>query len=225
MAATQSLSLNRATCSARVSASGSKTTGAQALRTVAPKTSLTSSFTSSTSDRFLGSSVGISTVAKPSARGPQRMVTTCAAKVTGFIKLALEAGKASPAPPVGPALGAQGVNIMAFCKEYNAKTADKAGTVIPVEITVFADKSFTFIMKTPPASILLKKAAGIPKGAANGTTENMGSVTAAQLKEIAEIKMPDLNCNDVDAAMKVVGGTAANMGIQIEGWSMEGGTA
>jgi len=132
-----------------------------------------------------------------------------------MIKLALEAGKASPAPPVGPALGAKGVNIMAFCKEYNAKTADKAGFVIPVEITVYEDRSFTFIMKTPPASVLLKKAAGITSGSGDPKKTKVGTVTMAQIKEIAETKMPDLNANDVDAAMKIVMGTANNMGIDV----------
>ena len=137
--------------------------------------------------------------------------------MAGFIKLAIEAGKASPAPPIGPALGAKGVNIMAFCKEYNAKTQDKAGTVIPCEITVFEDKSFTFILKTPPASVLLKKAAGVAKGSGEPQAIKVGSVTDDQLREIAEIKMPDLNARDIDAAKKIVAGTAANMGITIEG--------
>ncbi len=136
-------------------------------------------------------------------------------KVVALIKLALPAGKANPAPPVGPALGQHGVNIMAFCKEYNAKTADKAGLVIPVEISVFEDRSFTFILKTPPASVLLKKAAGIDKGAAEPNKQKMATITRDQLKEIAETKMPDLNANDIDAAMKIVAGTAKNMGIAI----------
>mmetsp|Transcript_3486 Transcript_3486/g.9789 ORF Transcript_3486/g.9789 Transcript_3486/m.9789 type:complete len:191 (+) Transcript_3486:70-642(+) len=148
---------------------------------------------------------------------PRRATTTMAAKVSGFIKLAIEAGKASPAPPIGPALGSKGVNIMAFCKEYNAKTQDKAGTVIPVEITVYEDKSFTFILKTPPASVLIKKAAGIKTGSGNPSKEKVGSITMAQLKEIAEVKLPDLNCRgDVEAAMAIVGGTASNMGVTIE---------
>ena len=140
-----------------------------------------------------------------------------AKKVTNIIKLALDAGKANPAPPVGPALGAAGVNIMMFCKEYNARTQDKAGTVIPVEISVFEDKSFTFILKTPPASVLLKKAAGVAKGSGEPQAIKVGSVTDDQLREIAEIKMPDLNARDIDAAKKIVAGTAANMGITIEG--------
>lgn len=136
-------------------------------------------------------------------------------KVVAIIKLALPAGKANPAPPVGPALGQHGVNIMAFCKEYNAKTADKAGLVIPVEISVFEDRSFTFILKTPPASVLIKKAAGIDKGAAEPNKQKVASITREQLKEIAETKMPDLNANDIEAAMKIVAGTAKNMGVAI----------
>merc|ERR1712157_421776 len=147
----------------------------------------------------------------------RRLTTTGAAKVAGFIKLATDAGKASPAPPIGPALGSKGVNIMAFCKEYNAKTQDKAGTVIPVEITVYEDKSFTFVLKTPPASVLIKKAAGIKSGSANPSKEKVGTITQAQLKEIAETKLPDLNCRgDLEAAMAIVGGTASNMGITVE---------
>ena len=140
-----------------------------------------------------------------------------AKKVVGLIKLALPAGKANPAPPVGPALGQHGVNIMAFCKEYNAKTADKAGFIIPVEISVFEDRSFTFILKTPPASVLIKKAAGIEKGSGNPSKEKVGSITQAQLKEIAETKMPDLNANTIEAAMNIVEGTARNMGVTVSG--------
>ena len=136
-------------------------------------------------------------------------------KVVALIKLALPAGKANPAPPVGPALGQHGVNIMAFCKEYNAKTADKAGLVIPVEISVFEDRSFTFILKTPPASVLIKKAAGIEKGASEPNKQKVASITKDQLKEIAQTKLPDLNANDIDAAMKIVAGTAKNMGVAI----------
>lgn len=138
-----------------------------------------------------------------------------AKKVVAIIKLALPAGKANPAPPVGPALGQHGVNIMAFCKEYNAKTADKAGYIIPVEISVYEDRSFTFILKTPPASVLIKKAAGIEKGAGQPNSENVGTITKAQLQEIAETKMPDLNANDVEAAMNIIAGTARNMGVTI----------
>ena len=136
-------------------------------------------------------------------------------KIVALIKLALPAGKANPAPPVGPALGQHGVNIMAFCKEYNAKTADKVGLVIPVEISVFEDRSFTFVLKTPPASVLIKKAAGIEKGASEPNKQKVASITRDQLKEIAATKMPDLNANDIDAAMKIVAGTAKNMGVAI----------
>ncbi|MGF1588693.1 MAG: 50S ribosomal protein L11 [Pleurocapsa sp.] len=136
-------------------------------------------------------------------------------KVVALIKLALPAGKANPAPPVGPALGQHGVNIMAFCKEYNAKTADKAGLVIPVEISVFEDRSFTFILKTPPASVLIKKAAGIEKGASEPNKQRIATITQDQLKEIAQTKLPDLNANDIEAAMKIVAGTAKNMGVAI----------
>ncbi|KAI6701921.1 hypothetical protein NL676_011057 [Syzygium grande] len=139
-----------------------------------------------------------------------------AKKVVGLIKLALEAGKATPAPPVGPALGAKGVNIMAFCKDYNAKTADKAGYVIPVEITVYDDKSFTFILKTPPASVLLLKAAGVEKGSKDPQIEKVGKITIDQLRAIATEKLPDLNCTTIESAMRVIAGTAANMGIDID---------
>lgn len=138
-----------------------------------------------------------------------------AKKIVAIIKLALNAGKANPAPPVGPALGQHGVNIMMFCKEYNAKTADQAGTVIPVEISVFEDRSFTFILKTPPASVLIRKAAGIEKGSNEPNKKRVGSITKVQLQEIAQTKLPDLNANDIDAAMKIVAGTAKNMGVAI----------
>ncbi|ACB49577.1 50S ribosomal protein L11 [Crocosphaera subtropica ATCC 51142] len=138
-----------------------------------------------------------------------------AKKVVALIKLALPAGKANPAPPVGPALGQHGVNIMAFCKEYNAKTSDQAGMVIPVEISVFEDRSFTFVLKTPPASVLIRKAAGIEKGSAQPNNQKVGSISRDQLKEIAQTKMPDLNANDIDAAMNIVEGTARNMGVTI----------
>jgi large subunit ribosomal protein L11 len=138
-----------------------------------------------------------------------------AKKVVALIKLAIPAGKANPAPPIGPALGQHGVNIMAFCKEYNAKTQDKVGLVVPVEISVFEDRSFTFILKTPPASVLIKKAAGIEKGSGEPQVNKVGSITRAQLQEIAETKMPDLNANDIEAAMKIVEGTARNMGVTI----------
>ena len=138
-----------------------------------------------------------------------------AKKVVALIKLAIPAGKANPAPPIGPALGQHGVNIMAFCKEYNAKTSDKAGLIVPVEISVFEDRSFTFILKTPPASVLIKKAAKIEKGSGEPNKTKVGSITRAQLQEIAEMKMPDLNANDVDAAMNIIEGTARNMGVTV----------
>jgi large subunit ribosomal protein L11 len=139
-----------------------------------------------------------------------------AKKVTGFIKLQLPAGAATPAPPVGPALGQHGVNIMQFVKAYNELTAAQSGTIIPVEITVYQDRSFTFITKTPPAAALLKKAAGITKGAANPLKEKPGSITQDQLRELAKLKMPDLNANDEDSAMKILAGTARSMGIEIK---------
>ncbi|MBE9057906.1 50S ribosomal protein L11 [Sphaerospermopsis sp. LEGE 08334] len=138
-----------------------------------------------------------------------------AKKVVAVIKLALNAGKANPAPPVGPALGQHGVNIMMFCKEYNAKTADQAGMVIPVEISVFEDRSFTFVLKTPPASVLIRKAAKIERGSEQPNQKKVGSITKAQLREIAQTKLPDLNANDIDAAMNIVAGTAKNMGVTI----------
>ncbi len=137
-------------------------------------------------------------------------------KVVAMIKLALNAGKANPAPPVGPALGQHGVNIMAFCKEYNAKTSNQTGMVIPVEISVYEDRSFTFVLKTPPASVLIKKALGIEKAASQPNQQTLGILTRAQLQEIAQTKMPDLNANDIEAAMKIVAGTARNMGVKIE---------
>ena len=136
-------------------------------------------------------------------------------KVVGKIKLQIPAGKANPAPPIGPALGQHGVNIMQFCKEYNAKTQDKAGTIVPVEITVYEDRSFDFILKTPPCSELLKKAAGIEKGSATPNKAKVGSVSMAKVTEIAKIKMPDLNATSVEAAERMVLGTARNMGITI----------
>jgi len=139
-----------------------------------------------------------------------------AKKVTGKIKLQLPAGKANPAPPVGPALGQHGVNIMEFCKAYNAATQDKTGQIIPVEITVYEDRSFTFELKSPPASFLLIQAAGVPKGAAIPNKTKVGKVTQAQLRDIAQVKMVDLNANDIDAAMKIVAGTARSMGITVE---------
>jgi len=138
-----------------------------------------------------------------------------AKKVVAMIKLALPAGKANPAPPVGPALGQHGVNIMMFCKEYNAKTADQPGMVIPVEISVYEDRSFTFVLKTPPASVLIKKAAKIDKGSAEPNKQKVGTITRDQLQEIAQTKMPDLNANDIEAAMNIVAGTARNMGVKV----------
>ncbi|MBN2220446.1 MAG: 50S ribosomal protein L11 [Kosmotogaceae bacterium] len=138
-------------------------------------------------------------------------------KVIAQIKLQLEAGKATPAPPVGPALGQHGVNIMGFCKQFNAETADKAGMVLPVIISVYADRSFSFILKTPPASFLLLRAAGIQKGSGVPNRDKVGKVTRAQLEEIAKTKMPDLNARTVEAAAKIIAGTARNMGIEIVG--------
>jgi large subunit ribosomal protein L11 len=139
-----------------------------------------------------------------------------AKKIAGYIKLQIPAGQANPAPPVGPALGQKGVNIMEFCKQFNAKTQDKAGLIIPVVITVFHDKSFTFITKTPPAAVLLARAAKLEKGSGEPNRTKVGKVTSAQVREIAETKMPDLNANDVEAAMKMVAGTARSMGITVE---------
>lgn len=137
--------------------------------------------------------------------------------VIGLIKLQLQAGKANPAPPVGPALGQHGVNIMEFCKAFNSKTQDKAGFIIPVEIKVYSDRSFTFELKTPPASDLLKKAAGIKSAAGNSLTEVAGTVTEAQIQEIAETKMQDLNAGSLEAAMSIIKGSARSMGIKVEG--------
>ncbi len=138
-----------------------------------------------------------------------------AKKITAVIKLAINAGKANPAPPIGPALGQHGVNIMMFCKEYNARTADQAGMVVPVEISVYEDRSFTFILKTPPASKLIAKAAGIETGSGEPNRKKVGSISRTQLEDIAKTKMPDLNAYDLDAAMKIIEGTAKNMGITI----------
>ena len=139
-----------------------------------------------------------------------------AKKVTGMIKLQLPAGKATPAPPVGPALGQHGVNIMQFCKEYNARTASQAGLTIPVVITVFQDRSFSFILKTPPAAVLLKKAVGIESGSGVPNKTKVAKITKAKLREIAEVKMPDLNAGSVEAAMSMMAGTARSMGIEVE---------
>ena len=138
-----------------------------------------------------------------------------AKKVKAIVKLAIPAGKATPAPPVGPALGQHGINIMAFCKDYNARTAHQAGSIIPAEITVFQDNSFRFILKTPPATDLLKKAAGVSKGASEIGIDDVGSVTRQQVREISEQKMKDLNAYDVESAMRMIEGTARSMGIRV----------
>jgi large subunit ribosomal protein L11 len=139
-----------------------------------------------------------------------------AKKVKAVVKLAIGAGKATPAPPVGPALGQHGINIMAFCKDYNARTAHLAGSIIPAEITIFQDNSFRFVLKTPPATDLLKKAAGIEKGASDVAADLAGTVTQQQVREIAEQKMKDLNAYDVESAMRMIEGTARSMGIRVE---------
>ena len=138
-----------------------------------------------------------------------------AKKVKAIVKLQIQAGKANPAPPIGPALAPHGVNIMAFCKDYNARTSNRMGEIIPAEITIFADGSFKFELKSPPAAILIKKAAGIEKASANPKTEKVGKVTRAQLKEIADIKFKDMNANDIEAAMRQLEGTARNMGLKV----------
>ena len=138
-----------------------------------------------------------------------------AKKVAGFVKLQIPAGQATPAPPVGTALGPQGINIMAFVKEFNSRTQKEAGTILPVEITIFSDKSFTFITKTPPAAILLKKEAGIEKGSGQPNRNKVGKVTKAQVRKIAELKMPDLNCDTVESAMMMVAGAARSMGLEV----------
>jgi large subunit ribosomal protein L11 len=140
-----------------------------------------------------------------------------AKKMIGFIKLQIPAGKANPAPPVGPALGQHGVNIMEFCKAFNAKTQDKMGKIIPVEITVFADRSFTFITKTPPTSSLVLEYAKIKKGSSEPNKDKVATLSLSQVKEIAEIKMPDLNAVDIDAAVEMVKGTARSMGVNVKG--------
>ncbi len=138
-----------------------------------------------------------------------------AKKVTGFIKLQVPAGAANPAPPVGPALGQHGVNIMEFCKQFNARTQGQPGMIIPVEITVYADRSFTFITKTPPAAVLLKKAAGLQSGSAVPNRTKVGTVTQDQIRQIAETKMPDLNAVDIEGAMRQIAGTARSMGLEV----------
>ena len=140
-----------------------------------------------------------------------------AKKVVAIVKLQCPAGAANPSPPVGPALGQHGVNIMEFCKSFNAQTQAQQGLIIPAVITVYSDRSFTFVLKTPPASVLLKRAAKIAKGSGAALKEKVGKVTRAQVREIAQTKLPDLNANDVDAAMRIIEGTARNMGIEVEG--------
>jgi large subunit ribosomal protein L11 len=139
-----------------------------------------------------------------------------AKKLKAVVRLQIEAGKANPAPPIGPALAPHGINLMAFCKDYNARTSSKAGEIIPAEITIYTDGSFTFILKTPPAAVLLRKAAGVEKGSAEPNREKVGKVTSDQVREIAEIKMKDLNAIDIEGAMRQIEGTARNMGILIE---------
>lgn len=138
-----------------------------------------------------------------------------AKKLKTIVRVQIEAGKANPAPPIGPALAGHGINLMAFCKEYNARTANRPGEIIPAEISIYTDGSFTFVLKTPPAAVLLKKAAGVEKGSANPPRERVGRVTRSQVREIAEIKMKDLNANDIEGAMRQIEGTARNMGIEI----------
>jgi large subunit ribosomal protein L11 len=140
-----------------------------------------------------------------------------AKKIVAMVKLQIPAGKATPAPPVGPALGQHGVNIMEFCKSYNERTAKMAGTIVPVEITVYADRTFTFVTKTPPAAVLLRQAAGLEKGSGQPNKNKVGSVTRKQVRDIAEKKMPDLNANTVESAMRMIEGTARSMGIEIVG--------
>ncbi len=140
-----------------------------------------------------------------------------AKKVIGFIKLHVPGGQANPAPPVGPALGQHGVNIMEFCKQFNSRTQDKQGITTPVEITVYADRSFTFVTKTPPASVLIRRTLGIPKGSGVPNREKVAKITRAQLEEIAEAKMEDLNAADMDAAVQMIAGTARSMGVEVEG--------
>jgi large subunit ribosomal protein L11 len=138
-----------------------------------------------------------------------------AKKLKAIVRLQIQAGKANPAPPIGPALAGHGINLMAFCKEYNARTQNRVGEIVPAEITVYTDGSFTFILKTPPASVLLKKAAGVEKGSAQPNREKVGKVTRAQIREIAEMKMKDLNAVDIEGAMRQIEGTARNMGLQV----------
>ena len=140
-----------------------------------------------------------------------------AKKVTGFVKLQIPAGQATPAPPVGTALGPQGINIMAFVKEFNSRTAQQAGMILPVEVTIFSDKSFTFILKTPPASVLIRKAIGIEKGSGAPNTNKVGKINRKQLEDIAKVKQPDLTAADLDAAVRTIAGSARSMGVDVEG--------
>jgi large subunit ribosomal protein L11 len=140
-----------------------------------------------------------------------------AKKATGFVKLQIPGGQATPAPPVGTALGPHGVNIMAFVKEFNARTQAQAGTILPIELTIYSDKSFSFIIKTPPAAILIKKELGLDKGSGQPNRNKVGKLTQAQVRKIAELKLPDLNCDDVEAAMAMVAGAARSMGVEVEG--------
>jgi large subunit ribosomal protein L11 len=139
-----------------------------------------------------------------------------AKKAIGFVKLQIPAGRANPAPPVGTALGPQGINIMAFCKEFNSRTQSQDGLILPVEITIFSDKSFTFILKTPPAAILIKKELGIEKGSGQPNRDKVGTLTKAQVRKIAEIKLPDLNCESIESAMAMVAGAARSMGVEVK---------
>jgi large subunit ribosomal protein L11 len=139
-----------------------------------------------------------------------------AKKVTGFVKLQIPAGRANPAPPVGTALGPQGINIMAFCKEFNSRTQSQDGLILPVEITIYSDKSFNFILKTPPAAILIKKELGLEKGSGQPNRVKVGTLSKAQVKKIAEIKMPDLNCDSIESAMAMVAGAARSMGVEVK---------
>jgi len=139
-----------------------------------------------------------------------------AKKAVGFVKLQIPAGRANPAPPVGTALGPQGINIMAFCKEFNSRTQSQDGLILPVEVTIFSDKSFTFILKTPPAAILIKKELGLEKGSGQPNRVKVGTLTKAQVKKIAEVKMPDLNCDSIESAMAMVAGAARSMGVEVK---------
>jgi large subunit ribosomal protein L11 len=154
------------------------------------------------------------TLLEPAANAEEKK--QMAKKVVGFVKLQIPAGRANPAPPVGTALGPQGINIMAFCKEFNSRTQSQDGLILPVEITIFADKSFTFILKTPPAAILIKKELGLEKGSGQPNRVKVGKLTKAQVRKIAEVKMPDLNCDSIESAMAMVAGAARSMGVEVQ---------